>query len=326
MSSPLRRAGRLARSLPLASLAAVLLISGGALAQGPAPEAMPDLEARPERPAWMGIRGAPGVHVVEVVPDGPAAKAGLKAGDLITGIDGRPSLENGGLLAYLADKRPGDVVRLEAMRGSEDLQLKLVLGEFPLEIWLERQEGPASPAPAPVPAPAPTPPETPGLPGADLRWLGAEDRPFLGVRLQDLTPGLAAYFELPEGSHGLLVEHVHEGGPAEAAGLKAGDILLTIDGRSLTSMTELAELLRERNVGDAVELTWRRGSAARRASATLAARKKDIWVVRPPEAPAASSRRFELEARRRALQEQLQALERERRAVELALEAIAPRP
>ena len=189
----------------------------------------------------MGIRGAPGVVVVEVVEGGPAARAGLRLGDLVTAVDGRSTIEDGGLLGYLAERKPGEVVELEVLRAGEDLTLELSLGEFPLDLLLAQP--PAAPPAAPrAPKPPRLPPETAGRPGADLRWLGAEERPFLGLRLQELSPGLADYFGLPEGTRGLLVEHVHEGGPAQAAGLRAGDVLLQLDGRAISSMTQLGEL------------------------------------------------------------------------------------
>lgn len=313
------------RAAGLALLLATGLAAGPAAGQGPAPEPLPDLETRAPRAAWMGIRGTPGVAVVEVVANGPAARTGLKAGDVLISVDGRSTIEDGGLLGYLAERRPGDVVKLQLMRAGEDLELALTLGEFPLELLSQRPE-PRRPAAPEAPKPPQLPPEAAGRPGADLRWLGAEERPFLGVRLQELSPGLADYFGLPEGAQGLLVEHVHEDGPARSAGLRAGDVLLRLDGRPVASMTEVGELLRERSVGDRVALAWSREGRETRAEAVLGARKKDIWVVSPPESARAertAARRLELQARRRALQEQIERLEAERRSIELGLEALA---
>jgi predicted metalloprotease with PDZ domain len=318
------RGTRARRGLRVALLSFCLgALPGGAPAQEADATLVP-------RPAWMGIRGAPGVHVHEVVDDGPADLAGLQVGDLITGVDGRSSIDEGGLLAYLGERRPGDLIRLEVLRLGEELELDLTLGVFPLDVWIEREkaigkmDGKAPRGPRP-PAP-PLPADAPEAPRADLRWLGAEERPFLGVRLQELTPGLAAYLGLTE-ARGLLVEHVHEDSPAEAAGMRAGDVLLSVSGEPLTDMTQLGDLLRRRSPGDSVVAEWHREGRVQQATLVLAARKKDIWVVSPPS-PTDRSRKeaAALEARLRALEAQQRGLERSRAELERRLEELAGGP
>lgn len=72
-----------------------------------------------------------GVVVLDVVDGGPAAKAGIKAGDVITGIDGKtvPTVED--FLAALRERAPGDEVKVQVSRGSEQLDLTVTLADRP---------------------------------------------------------------------------------------------------------------------------------------------------------------------------------------------------
>ncbi|MBI4504957.1 MAG: trypsin-like peptidase domain-containing protein [Chloroflexi bacterium] len=104
--------------------------------------------------AWLGISGTGitpdvvdelqlptkrGVLVREVTEGGPAAKAGLRGGgdepakgDVITAIDSRPVTKVEDIITYLdAQKAPGDTVTLTILRGGQQQQLQVTLGEFP---------------------------------------------------------------------------------------------------------------------------------------------------------------------------------------------------
>jgi S1-C subfamily serine protease len=126
-----------------------LAVSSAAVAQ-----ALPALMAgaRVER-AWIGILGTTvtpelarerglsvqrGVLVVEVVPEAPAARAGLRPdaangfpGDVIVALNGRPVDSMDDLLALLAEHQPGDRVRLRLVRGTAVVEVDLVLGVRP---------------------------------------------------------------------------------------------------------------------------------------------------------------------------------------------------
>ncbi|MBG0564598.1 S1C family serine protease [Actinoplanes aureus] len=87
--------------------------------------------------AWFGVsvitvpptQGQPGgVYVRSVVPGGPAAKAGLQTGDMITGIDGKPVTSTNDLAAVTLTKRPGDTVTVDYTRGGKPASAKVTLG------------------------------------------------------------------------------------------------------------------------------------------------------------------------------------------------------
>ena len=67
---------------------------------------------------------------------------------------------------------------------------------------------------------------------------------------------------------------VTNGGPADKAGLKAGDLILEIDGVEINTSDELIVAIRSRNVGDKVKIKFKRNAITREVSVTLAASKK----------------------------------------------------
>ncbi|HEY8517555.1 MAG TPA: DegQ family serine endoprotease [Candidatus Binatia bacterium] len=81
-----------------------------------------------------------------------------------------------------------------------------------------------------------------------LRTTGRVRRGWLGVGIQDVTPDLAASFDLDE-AHGALVASIAPGGPAERAGMRRGDVIVEYDGRPIKDSHELPALVAETPVG-----------------------------------------------------------------------------
>lgn len=87
--------------------------------------------------AYLGVQaadiiGAPGVFVSAVTPGGPAAKAGITAGDLITAIDGKPTASASALATVLADLAPGQSVSVSIVRQSgSSATVRVTLGQLP---------------------------------------------------------------------------------------------------------------------------------------------------------------------------------------------------
>src|SRR5206468_3900087 len=94
-------------------------------------------------------------------------------------------------------------------------------------------------------------------------------RGYLGVTIQRVTADLAKSFGLP-GAHGALVASVAEGGPAKAAGLRPGDVIVEYDGRSLERSDELPRLVAETPLGREVPLTVARDGKTLTLRATIA--------------------------------------------------------
>lgn len=95
----------------------------------------------------------------------------------------------------------------------------------------------------------------------DLIKQGKVKRGWLGVEIQEVTPTIADYFGLSE-PEGVLIRNVVQGGPAEKAGLKQGDIITAIGGEKVNTTDDLLDLIREAGPGKKVQLTiWRNKKA-----------------------------------------------------------------
>ena len=86
-----------------------------------------------------------------------------------------------------------------------------------------------------------------------LKEKGKVVRGWIGVSIQSVTPELAQTFGLNE-AKGALVAEVYKGGPAEKGGLKAGDVIVTFDGKNVKSSNDLPRLVAETEVGMAVDV------------------------------------------------------------------------
>ena len=109
---------------------------GFAVPANTAKDVVPQLESGQtiERP-WIGVSTGPspggGAEVGEVTPGGPAAKAGLRAGDVITSVDGRRITEPDDVASAISSKKPGDEVEIEVRRSGGSETISVDLGNRP---------------------------------------------------------------------------------------------------------------------------------------------------------------------------------------------------
>ena len=95
-----------------------------------------------------------------------------------------------------------------------------------------------------------------------LKSKGEVTRGWLGVGIQDLTPELSEYYKLGDRS-GVLVTHVFEGDPADKAGIKVNDLIVSVGGEPITSSRELSRRIAGLGVGKSAEITIVRGGKKR---------------------------------------------------------------
>ncbi len=107
--------------------------------------------------------------------------------------------------------------------------------------------------------------------------LNPTTRPYMGLLFRDLTPQLADFFEI-SGS-GALVEATEPAGPAEQAGIKAGDIITALDGLSVTNRENIFARLDAHKPGDALTVALFRKGQSRTVNLTLAARPTQSGTV-----------------------------------------------
>jgi serine protease Do len=102
---------------------------------------------------------------------------------------------------------------------------------------------------------------------------GYVTRPYLGVRMDSVNPTYITRYNLGVQQGAILLEVV-AGGPAEAAGLKTGDVITAFGGKTVTDPTTLRQALHQRKIGDTVELTYQRGREQLKTQVLLAATPK----------------------------------------------------
>lgn len=208
-----------------------------------------------EHRAMIGVTladqdGRDGVRIDDVTDGGPADRAGLRAGDVLTAIDdveltGMDAAD--ALVTHLADDvEPGDTVQVVYERDGTSHSASIVTEEMRLNSF-------AWSGPGGVIAVRPNMPDAPDLPEFNVitprvaRIAEApEARSFLrqvfesgfrGLRLVDMNEGLGSYFNT---DHGALVAEADEDAPL---GLQAGDVILSIDGREVGSASHARRIL-----------------------------------------------------------------------------------
>jgi len=155
----------------------------------------------------FGLNRPAGALVNSVDKDGPAARAGLQAGDVILGIDGQPVELSGELPAIVAAKRPGDTVRLQVWRNRAARDVVVQVGAFSEEATVATT--------------------TPSAVGNRL-----------GVAVRPLTPEE----KRRTGSSGNLVVE-RSSGPAARAGIRQGDIIVAVNGQPVSDANTLQAAL-----------------------------------------------------------------------------------
>jgi len=104
-----------------------------------------------------------------------------------------------------------------------------------------------------------------------LREDGTADHAFIGLGLAEITEPIANELGLPD-TRGALALSVQEGGPAAKAGMRAGDVIIRLDGDEVASPEDLLAALRSKSPGQAVTVEFRRGTETQEVKVQLVAR------------------------------------------------------
>jgi len=196
-----------------------------------------------------------GVLVAGVTEGSPADKAGIRQGDLIVSVSGEEVETPDDLVELIHSKKPGREILVALVRDGKKHRISVVLGKSPAkkskDVEIE------------LPEPKSLPMEI--LP--PLQHLKLEmGRGFLGVNVLDLDAELGGYFGTEKG---VLVTEVLDGSAGEKAGMKAGDVITAVDGKTVASREELTRILRKREEGDKVELSLLRKGKPLKLAVTL---------------------------------------------------------
>jgi len=175
---------------------------------------------------------ARGAIVADVTADSPAAAAGLKPGDVVVDVDGHAIKDSADLSGIVSSKAPGTNIKLGIIRDGQQRAMTVKLGRFPDH-------------------------------RADLTG-GSESQGRLGMQIQPLTPDLARSLGLAADTKGLAVANVEAGSRAEDAGLRAGDVILSVNGTPVSDVPAFkADIARSESAGLARLRVEHQGMGAR---------------------------------------------------------------
>jgi len=172
----------------------------------------------------LGMKNATGALVDDAKPDTPAAKAGIQAGDIITAVNGNAIKDSRTLAREISGMAPGSAVKLDILRKGESKNINVTLATMPGQP--EKQ------------AKANDNGETSGT-------------PHLGVAVAPASEVAGA------GEKGVVITAVDPDGPAAERGLKSGDVILDVAGKSVSSVGELRSALKDAKSGGKKDVLMR---------------------------------------------------------------------
>ncbi|MEZ5843042.1 MAG: Do family serine endopeptidase [Hyphomicrobiaceae bacterium] len=174
--------------------------------------------------ASLGLKGPRGALISEVTAGGPAASAGLQAGDAIVKVNNDEIADSRDLARKVAEYAPDSSVDVQVRRGNRDVTIKVKLGTFP---------GSGS-----APAAAPKPAETPSASATTISSLGVAVAP------------LDAAARRAGAKEGVVIRSVTDGSDAETKGLREGDVIVEVNSQKISAPDDIeAVVKRARELG-----------------------------------------------------------------------------
>jgi len=179
----------------------------------------------------LKLNNAEGALVGDIEAGSPADKAGIKRGDVITQFDGTNIKSSTQLRNLAARTQPGSKVKVTVIRGGNQKELSVTLGERPQKMAADQ---PSS------------------------KTLTNQLENTLGFELQNLTPDIAGQLGYNK-EKGIVITSVASGSAAEDAGLQSGDLIKEVNRREVSTVAEFNRELSKIKKGDSVALLVQRG-------------------------------------------------------------------
>jgi serine protease Do len=180
-------------------------------------------DVTPDLVAAMKLGATRGALVSEVVHDTPAARAGIKEGDVIVEANGSPIVDRRSLQLVIGSLPPAAKISLRIHRNGAVRNVTLTLGEAPKEEETASVDAQSAPA-------------------------LAADAQRIGITATDLTPLVRQHLKLGAEVKGIFVAEVQEGSAADMAGMKVGDVIQEVNRKPIASTGDFKSAL-ARNSG-----------------------------------------------------------------------------
>ncbi len=236
-------------------------------------------EVTAEKVKQLKLPAERGVLVGKIVPDSPASKAGIKENDVITELNGQRVEGTAQFRRMIREIPTGRAAQLIIVRDGRQQTISVTLGQQELPRMGGMMRVPMTPGTFAFRVP-----ETPELPEiAELGELNAFGipglaQPRLGIDAEDLRGDLGAYFGAPDGE-GVLVRTVFSDSPAAKAGIKAGDVITSVNGKRIRQVRELREMLKATNEEKPIKIGLLRNKSELSLDVPLPAKvKKELHV------------------------------------------------
>jgi serine protease Do len=197
-------------------------------------------EVTPEKMRELKLGADRGVVLGKIVPDSPAAKAGLKPNDVVTEINGQRVEGTEQFRRMIREIPAGRTAQFTVWRDGRSQDINVTIGKS------EMRHGSTFLAPAEPGSFAVQIPEMPQIRGMFENGPWTMNRTRLGIDAEELNGEFGNYFGAPDGE-GILVRGVFPDTPAAKAGLKVGDVIVSVDGEKLRSVGELRAKMAEQS-------------------------------------------------------------------------------
>jgi serine protease Do len=184
----------------------------------------------------FGLPNTSGALINFVNPNGPADKAGIEPGDVITEFNGRPVKDSDALVAMVVGTKPGTSVPVTIYRNNQRKSMNVTIDELDLDAEQGRSsrqgENPNEQEPTPT---------------------------GLGITLDPITPELARRMDLPRNEGGAIISDVDRDSPAASA-VVPGDVILEVNRQPVSTVSQITRELQKVQTGQPVFLkVWRNG-------------------------------------------------------------------
>jgi serine protease Do len=201
-------------------------------------------EVTAERVKDLKLPAERGVVLGKIVPESPAAKAGLKENDVITEVNGQRVEGTEQFRRMIREIPTGRTAQVIVWRDGHAQTMSVTVGRA------EPRHVNTFVSPGTFAFHMPDVPQLNDLMESGPWFVG---RPRLGIDAEDLEGDFGKFFGAPEGE-GVLVRGVFPDSPAAKAGLKAGDVITSVDGERIRSVGELREKMVEKKGEKSIKL------------------------------------------------------------------------
>jgi len=211
----------------------------------------------PVADGWLGVYLATDREqavVAEVIPESPAARAGLQAGDELLAVGDTATPTRDELVAAIRQHKAGERLRIRLRRDGKEMVVTVKLGDRP--------ETMPAPTTGVVPAPVPPRQNRPPRPAGEVAPIppapAGERKAYLGLRVR-------------ESDGGVVVDEALPGGPAAGLGIRAGERITTLGDRQVEGLADLDAVLQRQGPGQKLPIGLQSAAGTRSLTITLGA-------------------------------------------------------